>query len=224
MRAVSRRHISACAATASDKDINPLPAGPEGPRGPGLCVPLSDDPGVVPSREAAGAALSGWPAVGVRREGYCSSMPPLLTGRTVRVLIGTECKNLVTRDVSEVKVTSEVFAGDNHEGLTRPADVRVKWFPRGVPIRNTRQVSLVSTEELALIAGALELPQVQAAWLGANLDWPASPGSRSCRRARASSSPRTPPWWWKGRMSRASGRARVSMPTTRSARSWPATS
>ena len=99
----------------------------------GLCVPLSDDPGVVPSREAAGAALSGWPAVGVRREGYCSSMPALLTGRTVRVLIGTERKNLVTRDVSEVKVTWEGFAGDNHEGLTRPADVRVKWFPRACP-------------------------------------------------------------------------------------------
>ena len=97
-------------------------------------------------------------------------MPAHLTGRTVRVLIGTEPKNLVTRDVSEVKVTWEGFAGDNHEGPTRSADVRVKWFPRGVPIRNTRQVSLVSTEELALIAGALELPQVLAAWLGANLE------------------------------------------------------
>ena len=97
-------------------------------------------------------------------------MPAHLTGRTVRVLIGTEPKNLVTRDVSEVKVTWEGFAGDNHEGLTRLADVRVKWFPRGVPIRNTRQVSLVSSEELALIAGALKLPQVLAAWLGANLE------------------------------------------------------
>ena len=97
-------------------------------------------------------------------------MPAHLTGRTVRVLIGTEPTNLVTRDVSEVTVTWEGFAGDNHEGPTRPADVRVKWFPRGVPIRNTRQVSLVSTEELALIAGALELPQVPAAWLGANLE------------------------------------------------------
>ena len=115
-------------------------------------------------------------------------MPAHLSGSTVRVLIGTEPKNLVTRDVSEVKVTWEGFAGDNHEGLTRLADVRVKWFPRGVPIRNTRQVSLVSSEELALIAGALELPQVLAAWLGANLELAGIPGSRSCRRARASSS------------------------------------
>jgi len=34
-------------------------------------------------------------------------MPAHLTGRTVRVLIGTEPTNLVTRDVSEVKVTWE---------------------------------------------------------------------------------------------------------------------
>ena len=43
---------------------------------------------------------------------YSSSMPAHLTGRTVRVLIGTEPKNLVTRDVSEVKVTWEGFTGD----------------------------------------------------------------------------------------------------------------
>ena len=104
-------------------------------------------------------------------------MPAHLTGRTVRVLIGTEPTNLVTRDVSGVKVTWEGFAGDNHEGLTRLADLRVKWFPRGVPIRNTRQVSLVSSEELALIAGALELPQVPAAWLGANLFYRRQPGN-----------------------------------------------
>lgn len=97
-------------------------------------------------------------------------MPTHLTGRTVRVLIGTEKKSLVTRDVSEVKVTWEGFEGDRHAGLTRAADVRVKWFPKGTPIRNTRQVSLVSSEELALIAGTLEVPQVLAAWLGANLE------------------------------------------------------
>ena len=93
-----------------------------------------------------------------------------LTGRTARVLLGTEKKSLVTRDVSEVKVTWEGFEGDRNAGLTRPADVRVKWFPKGTPIRNTRQVSLVSTEELALIAATLEVPRVLAAWLGANLE------------------------------------------------------
>jgi hypothetical protein len=93
-----------------------------------------------------------------------------LTGRTVRVLIGAEPKNHVTRDMPEVKVGFEGFVGDRHSGLTRKADVRTPWFPKGTLVRNTRQVSLVSSEELALIAEALGLPQVLAAWLGANLE------------------------------------------------------
>jgi hypothetical protein len=93
-----------------------------------------------------------------------------LTGRTVRVLIAPEPKNLLTRDMPEVKVSFEGFVGDRHAGLTRPADVRMPWFPKGTVVRNTRQVSLVSTEELALIAEALAVPQVLAAWLGANLE------------------------------------------------------
>jgi hypothetical protein len=93
-----------------------------------------------------------------------------LTGRTLRVLIGPEPKNLVTRDVPEVKVSLEGFVGDRHAGLTRKADVRTPWFPRGTLVRNTRQVSIVSLEELELIAETLGVPQVQAAWLGANLE------------------------------------------------------
>ena len=97
-------------------------------------------------------------------------MSTQLTGRTVRILIGPEPKNPVTRDMSEVKVSFEGFVGDRHAGLTRPADVRMPWFPKGTPVRNTRQVSIVSTEELELIAEALGVPQVLAAWLGANLE------------------------------------------------------
>ncbi|MDY7231927.1 MOSC domain-containing protein [Hyalangium sp. s54d21] len=93
-----------------------------------------------------------------------------LTGRSVRVLIGPEPKNLITRDMPEVKVSFEGFVGDRHAGLTRKADVRTPRFPRGALVRNTRQVSIVSTEELALIAEALGVPQVLAAWLGANLE------------------------------------------------------
>jgi hypothetical protein len=97
-------------------------------------------------------------------------MSTQLTARTVRVLIGPEKKSHVTRDMPEVRVAFEGFVGDRHAGLTRPADVRMPWFPKGTLVRNTRQVSIVSTEELALIAEALGLPQVLAAWLGANLE------------------------------------------------------
>jgi hypothetical protein len=97
-------------------------------------------------------------------------MSTQLTGRTVRVLIGPEPKHVLTRDMPEVKVSLEGFVGDRHAGLTRPADMRTPWFPKGALVRNTRQVSLVSTEELAQIAEALDVPQVLAAWLGANLE------------------------------------------------------
>ncbi|WP_164009606.1 MOSC domain-containing protein [Pyxidicoccus trucidator] len=95
---------------------------------------------------------------------------PQLAGRAVRVLVCTERKSFVTRELPEAKVSFEGLEGDRHAGLTRPADVRTPWFPKGTPIRNTRQLSLVSSEELAQVADALGVPKVLAAWLGANLE------------------------------------------------------
>lgn len=95
---------------------------------------------------------------------------PQLSGRAVRVLVCTERKSFVTRELPEAKVSFEGLDGDRHAGLTRPADVRTPWFPRGTPIRNTRQLSLVSSEELAEVAETLAVPKVLAAWLGANLE------------------------------------------------------
>lgn len=58
---------------------------------------------------------------------------------------------------------------DRHHGATRGADARVPWYARGTVIRNTRQVSIVCTAELAAIAEGLGVPEVRPAWLGANL-------------------------------------------------------
>lgn len=60
--------------------------------------------------------------------------------------------------------------GDCHGGLTRPSCSRVKLqHPRGTEIRNTRQLSLVSAEELAAIAADLGVPALPPAWTGANV-------------------------------------------------------
>jgi MOSC domain len=99
-----------------------------------------------------------------------ASRTPQLSGRTVRVLVCTEKKTFVTHELAETKVTFEGIEGDRHAGLTRPADVRTPWFPKGTLIRNTRQLSLVSTEELAQVAETLGIPKVLASWLGANLE------------------------------------------------------
>lgn len=62
------------------------------------------------------------------------------------------------------------IVGDCHSGLTRPADVRtIKQYPRDTPIRNVRQLSLLSVEELADIAGIMEIPKVEPEWVGANM-------------------------------------------------------
>jgi hypothetical protein len=62
------------------------------------------------------------------------------------------------------------YAGDCHSGETRASCSRVTGqYPRGTTIRNVRQVSLVSAEELAEIAAALELDRVEPAWVGASV-------------------------------------------------------
>ena len=52
-----------------------------------------------------------------------------------------------------VTVTFAGFEGETHGGLTRPSCGRVKaQYPRGTEIRNTRQITIVSQEELDDIA------------------------------------------------------------------------
>ena len=76
---------------------------------------------------------------------------------------------LVTTPCPQVRVTLEGFEGDKHSGLTYLSGVRTPHYPRGTVIRNTRQISIVSTDELDLIAAALGVPAVLPEWLGANL-------------------------------------------------------
>lgn len=68
-----------------------------------------------------------------------------------------------------VHVTMEGFEGDKHTGVTHLSDVRTPHYPLGTEIRNTRQVSIVSIEEVALIATAMGVPVILPQWLGANL-------------------------------------------------------
>ncbi len=76
---------------------------------------------------------------------------------------------LVSTPRPQAQVTLEGFAGDKHAGLTYRSGSRTPHYPRGTVIRNTRQVSLVSLEELELVAAALGVPALLPEWLGANL-------------------------------------------------------
>lgn len=65
------------------------------------------------------------------------------------------------------------FAGIDgafHAGLTRPSCSRVKsQYPRNTTIRNERQLSIVSAEELDQIAAQMGIPSVDPARLGATM-------------------------------------------------------
>ncbi len=72
--------------------------------------------------------------------------------------------------VDSVEVSFEGIAGESHSGLTRKSCVRVAGqYSQGTVIRNTRQVSIVSAEELAVIAAAMDIEGIKPEWLGANL-------------------------------------------------------
>jgi hypothetical protein len=60
--------------------------------------------------------------------------------------------------------------GDCHGGLTRKSDSRmVKQFKRGTPVKNSRQISILSAEELSDIAKTMGIPAVKPQWVGANV-------------------------------------------------------
>lgn len=60
--------------------------------------------------------------------------------------------------------------GDCHTGETRLSDSRtLQTYKRNTVIRNVRQMTLISVEEMAEVAAALDIPEMDASWLGANL-------------------------------------------------------
>lgn len=62
------------------------------------------------------------------------------------------------------------YSGDVHAGETRPSCSRVvAQYPKGTEIRNVRQLSIVSVEEMDAIAAELGLEALEPAWLGASV-------------------------------------------------------
>jgi MOSC domain-containing protein YiiM len=72
--------------------------------------------------------------------------------------------------VTHMPLTFAGFGREIHAGLTRPSCSRVQaQHPRGTTIRNVRQLSLVSAEEMALVAAELGLDAMDYAWVGASV-------------------------------------------------------
>lgn len=103
-------------------------------------------------------------------------MPPPLsklpfTGR-VQTLLKSPSRD-ISLEKQEVTELNLVFTGvedDCHGGLTRKSDSRMlKQYKHGTEVRNSRQISILSVEELATIAAAMEIPSVSPSWVGASM-------------------------------------------------------
>lgn len=70
----------------------------------------------------------------------------------------------------EVMATFAGVEGEEHAGLTRPSCSRVtSQYPKGTEIRNVRQFSILSAEDLAAIAERMGVEAVDPAWVGASM-------------------------------------------------------
>jgi len=77
---------------------------------------------------------------------------------------------ITTLALEDMPLTFAGLEGEVHAGLTRPSCSRVvSQYPRGTTIRNTRQISIVSAEEMAEIAAEIGLDCLDPAWLGASI-------------------------------------------------------
>ncbi len=98
-------------------------------------------------------------------------LPTKLTARITwlgRVEEGGEGIRSVPLDA--VHATYAGVEGEVHAGLTRPACTRVRdQYPKGTEIRNVRQFSIVSAEEMAAIAAEIGVEALAPEWLGASI-------------------------------------------------------
>jgi hypothetical protein len=105
-----------------------------------------------------------------------TALPELLTklsfqGSVDLLLVNPDRdRGLEKQAVEQGNLLFSGMAGDCHGGLTRKSDSRMlKQYKRGTPVRNSRQVSILSAEELAEVAQNMAIPAVKPEWVGANM-------------------------------------------------------
>lgn len=102
-------------------------------------------------------------------------MPALLPTDYYGVItyLGTVPDRDAALESTAVDQITALFSGpedESHGGLTRPSDSRVtSQYKRGTTIRNTRQFSILSAEDLAAIAAKMGLAHLDGALVGATM-------------------------------------------------------
>jgi len=84
--------------------------------------------------------------------------------------VNDRAASLRSEPVAEAMATFAGLEGEDHGGLTRASCSRVsEQYPRGTEIRNVRQLSVVSAEELAVIAQEIGVERLDPVWIGASM-------------------------------------------------------
>ena len=77
---------------------------------------------------------------------------------------------LEKQSVGDFALNLSANAGEWHNSINRRSDSRMlKQYKRGTMVRNTRQVSILSVEELSDVATAMVSPEIKPEWVGANV-------------------------------------------------------
>lgn len=97
--------------------------------------------------------------------------PTSFTGRITWLgIVPDRSDSLRAVSTKAVEATFDGFPGEAHGGPTRPSCVRVKsQYPQGTIIRNVRQLSVLSAEDLAATAAQMELEAIDPALVGASI-------------------------------------------------------
>lgn len=89
--------------------------------------------------------------------------------RVEQVAVGDEPKNILKQPRLQIEFGLDGIIGDRHAGFTKLADGRDEGIKRGTIVRNWRQWSAVSVEELKRVADHLKVDNIEPSWLGANI-------------------------------------------------------
>ncbi len=77
---------------------------------------------------------------------------------------------LASSEMGQAEVGYDGLPGESHGGLTRKSCARVlQQYPRGTEIRNVRQITILSEEDMAATARDMGLDRLEPEWVGASL-------------------------------------------------------
>jgi hypothetical protein len=91
-----------------------------------------------------------------------------LSGITINTLLCDTSGSILSSHKGSIQAELAGLKGDRHFGHTFASNARYP-YPRGTEIRNSRQVSIISVEEMKAVSAELGIPQIFPEWLGANL-------------------------------------------------------